>query len=108
MGSPGMDPSGLLAQLGVGAILVWAGIYAAKWLVSKLDQKDVRIKEITDEYIAAMKAMVDKSTQQTELVTKAIADNTSAMNNLNDTVRNMTVPVRGPRASDIIADRLHQ
>lgn len=104
-----LDPivSGPLAQMGVAGIFVLAGIYAVKWLVSKLDEKDTRIKQVTDEYLAAMKGMIDKSEQNGAVMAKALADNTSAMDELRDAVRQIAAPVTGPRASDTLGARRH-
>jgi hypothetical protein len=103
MGSAVMEPviSGPLERLGVAAILVVAAYYLIKYFMSELSKKDTRNTELTDRFIAAM-------TQQTGLVTKAITDNTSAMNELKEAVRGLTSPVVGPRASDTIASRRHQ
>jgi len=80
-----------LSKLGLGTIGVIAVYYLIKYFMGKLDQKDERIKELTVEYVSALKAIV--------------SDNTSAMNELRDAVRGLTSPVTGPRSTDIVTPR---
>ncbi len=102
MGVAVLEPviSGPLERLGTAGILVVAAYYLLKYFISELAKKDQRNTEITDRFIAAIKEMADKNEQQAQLVTRAIADNTSAMNELRDVVRSASTPVLMPRASE--------
>lgn len=110
MGGAVLEPmvSGPLERLGVAGILVVAAYFFIRYFMSELAKKDTRIVDITDRFIAAMKDMADKNEKQAQLVTRAIADNTAAMNELRDVVRSASSPVSGPRATDTVGVRRHQ
>lgn len=110
MGTAVLEPviSGPLERLGTAAVIVIAAYYLVKYFIAELAKKDTRNTEITDRFITAM-------TTQTGIVTKVIADNTtamanntSAMDDLKDAVRQLTTPNMTPRASDTLSGRRHQ
>lgn len=102
MGGTVLEPviSGPLERLGTAAVIVIAAYYLVKYFIAELAKKDSRIDAVTDRFIAAMAT-------QTEVVTQVIVDNTAAMNDLKDAVRQLTVPNLMPRATDTMTARRH-
>lgn len=73
---------GMVERMGVAAVIVVAAYYMNKYFISKLDQKDAYIVDLTRQLIAASRESA-----------QVIADNAAAKIEMSGAIRNLTTAV---------------